>query len=151
MCFYVSLFENLFHSVGSFDCAVLIIVDPVLAGEMFRTCLLFCKGDSTGYAILDQFVDAVRKTFPNVIRLPNASECETIASWMFNERGMAGCIGAIDGKHFAVHAGKSDDASFRNYKGYRSITVLGLVNHLYKFTWISDFWPGAHITVVRAL
>jgi len=78
----------------------------------------------------------------HAIKLPSPAECEAITQAMLRARGMPGCIGAMDGKHFEVTAGASDNISFQCYKGFRSITVLGLVNHVYKFTWISDFWPG---------
>ncbi len=109
---------------------------------MRGTCKLFAKGLSTGYKVLDEFSSAVIEGFPNASRLPSVNDCEATAQFMYAERGMPGCIGALDGKHFAVAAGADDNISFRNYKGFRSLTVLAMANHVYKFTWIGDIWPG---------
>ena len=130
---------EMYQYVFIFD---LVVMFHFHSGEMFRTTEAFGRGVSTGYAVLDQFVDAVILKFPDAIRLPDAKECECIAQALYNNRGMPGCIGAIDGKHFAIHAGKNDDSSYKNYKGFRSVSVLGMANHLYQFTWISSFWPG---------
>jgi hypothetical protein len=103
---------------------------------------LFAKGLSTGYKVLDEFSSAVIQEFPDVSRLPSANDCEATAQFMYGERGMPGCIGALDGKHFPVASGDDDNISFQNYKGFRSLTVLAMANHVYKFTWIGDIWPG---------
>ena len=44
----------------------------------------------------------VVRNFNDTIKLPSAEECEVIASEILKNRGMPGCIGALDGKHFQV-------------------------------------------------
>ncbi len=118
---------------------------------MRHTAILFGRGESTCRALVDQFASAVIDVLYNEIKLPDAGQCEVIAQHFYAERGMPGCIGAMDGKHFQICAGLADDISFKCYKGYRSLTVLGLCDHNYRFTWIGDFWPGTLYTLLSLL
>lgn len=116
---------------------------------MRHTATMFARGETTCFKIEDQFAESVIDVFYNEIKLPDAEQCEATAQHFYRERGMPGCIGAMDGKHFHITAGGGDDVSFKCYKGYRSLTVLGLCDHNYKFTWISDFWPGKLLFLSR--
>lgn len=116
------------------------MIFTLLTGEMRSAATLFCRGISTCFHAVQTFAKSVIKAYRNEIRLPSAAECEEIAVNMYAER-----IAALDGKHFAVSGGADDDVSLKNYKGFRSITVLGMVNHLYKFIWFGDFWPGSNL------
>ena len=89
---------------------------PSSAGEMRLTATLFGRGLSTCLFILDQFCSAVQMEMHHAIKLPSPAECEAIAQAMLRARGMPGCIGAMDGKHFEVTAGASDNISFQCYK-----------------------------------
>ena len=103
---------------------------------------MFARGVSTCWAIVDQFAEAVIDVLYHEIKLPNAEDCEVIAQHFYVERGCPGCVGAMDGKHFHICAALYDDVSLKCYKGYRSVTVLALCDHNYRFTWVGDFWPG---------
>jgi hypothetical protein len=115
---------------------------------MRHTSTLFCRGLSTCFKTLDAFSIAVIQAYPDAIHLPTATECEEIATNMYAERGMPGCLGGMDGKHFQITAGADDDVSLKNYKGFRSLTVLAIANHVYKFIWMSDVWPGTILTLL---
>lgn len=92
--------------------------------------------------IITQVSEAVVSRMHHLISLPDAAECDEIAEYMYAERGMYGCVGALDGKHFAIECVLNDGLSYKNYKGFYSVTLLGVADHLYRFRWISDVWPG---------
>ena len=101
---------------------------------MRHTAAMFARGVSTCWAIVDQFAEAVIDVLYHEIKLPNAEDCEVIAQHFYVERGCPGCVGAMDGKHFHICAALYDDVSLKCYKGYRSVTVLALCDHNYRFT-----------------
>jgi hypothetical protein len=49
-----------------------------------------------------QNLQIVRRYRREVIKLPDAEECNEIANAIESERGLPGCVGALDGKHFQI-------------------------------------------------
>ena len=56
--------------------------------------------------------------------------------------GFPGLVGILDGKHWYTESGAEDMLAYRCYKGGRSINMLGMCDHRYKFRWVSNFFPG---------
>lgn len=46
------------------------------------------------------------------------------------------CLGALDGKHIAFRAKRSDGSFYYNYKGFHSIILLALVDAEYNFLFV---------------
>lgn len=46
------------------------------------------------------------------------------------------CLGALDGKHIAFRAKKTDGSFFYNYKGFNSIVLMALVDASYNFVYV---------------
>ncbi|KAI8114761.1 hypothetical protein CVS40_12903 [Lucilia cuprina] len=46
------------------------------------------------------------------------------------------CLGAIDGKHIAIRAKKSDESFYYNYKGFNSIILMAFMDADYKFIFV---------------
>ena len=90
---------------------------------MRHTATMFARGETTCFKVVDQFAESVIDVFYNAIKLPDAEQCEAFAQHLYRERGMPGCIGAMDGKHFHITAGGGDDVSFKCYKGYHQFRM----------------------------
>ena len=76
------------------------------------------RGLSTIRASCVKFCHAVVQTYLHeTISIPNtAEEIKEITDWFLYNRSMPMCVGAIDGKHFAVNGGADDFDSLTNYK-----------------------------------
>lgn len=70
-------------------------------------------------------------------------EKSTIMQGFYRNGGFPHVIGAIDGTHVRIIAPTDDEPSFVNRKGYHSINVQAVCDHLGKFTNISAQWPGS--------
>ena len=75
-----------------------------------------------------------------VFKLPSADEI--FALWTANPRGLPGCWGSIDGKHFQITAGADDNQSFRCRKGFRSLNVVATVDLHRRFRFVAPIYPG---------
>ncbi|XP_055919373.1 putative nuclease HARBI1 [Eupeodes corollae] len=69
--------------------------------------------------------------FPSTVR-----QWEEIANSFENKWQFPLCLGALDGKHIAFRAAKTDGAYYYNYKGFNSIVLLAMCDATYKFTYI---------------
>ena len=85
----------------------------------------------------------VEHKLTNVITKPDAAERKTISEWFLRNRGGVGCLGGIDGKHFATTAGADQNLLYRCYKGYRSLSLLAWADNHYRFRWVSAIFPGS--------
>ena len=95
-------------------------------GSMDHLEELTGRGASTIRACALRFADAVvRKLKKKYVKLPDEEECAKIAAQSYKERYLPMGLGGIDGKHWAVNAGSKDNDGLKNYKGYRSVTLLG--------------------------
>ena len=112
-------------------------------GEGQQTSEFFAKGTSTVFACIDAFCNAVCLQFSHEIALPDASESRTLAAHILRKRGLPGCLGALDGKHFPFACSRDELLStYRCCKGHGSVNVLALVDCFYKFRWNSRFYGG---------
>lgn len=53
------------------------------------------------------------------------------------------CLGALDGTHIPVHIPSSDQARYRNRKGYLSQNVLAVCNFDMQFVYVLAGWEGS--------
>lgn len=66
----------------------------------------FGIGVSTVNHLLDHFtVACVTELYREQVRLPTLDELEISTAKILAERGLPGCIGAVDGKHFFATGG----------------------------------------------
>ena len=81
----------------------------------------------------------------NAIKPPSSP-----SNWLEIEQGFSQkwnfsmCVGAIDGKHVAIQKPPNARSEFFNYKGYRSIVLLGVCDANYGFTIVDIGVSGRH-------
>ena len=56
--------------------------------------------------------------------------------------GVPQCAGAVDGTHIPIMSPHDFPADYFNRKGWHSIHMQGMVDHLYRFTDVYIGWPG---------
>jgi len=107
----------------------------------------FGRGTQTLLKWVDKVVNViVDKWWREKVRFPNTEEdLKKLMHESFQARGLPGCIGALDGKHFLTVAGGQDPAAYKNYKGKRSLNVLAVALLDYRIAWMSDFWAGVTV------
>jgi hypothetical protein len=104
----------------------------------------FGRSGDTVTHVLDHFAKSVVTEFRDeFIRLPDTARCAQFASEFMNTRGIPGCIGAMDGKHWVTCMGSDDELAFKDFHDNLSLTLLAIVNARYEFWWVSDIYAGA--------
>jgi hypothetical protein len=104
----------------------------------------FGRSADTVSKMLDHFASGVVAEFrEEFIKLPDASSCRLAMSAFMRDRGIPGCIGAIDGKHWVTCMGGDDELAFKDFHDNLSLTLLGIVDARYQFWWVSDIYAGA--------
>ena len=79
-----------------------------------------------------------------VLTMPTNAEEWKGVSKVFAERWQFyNCLGALDGKHVRMKNPRNGGSLFFNYKGYFSLSLLGLVDGDYKFLWASVGHEGS--------
>ena len=74
--------------------------------ESVRLATALGIGDSSVNYVVDKVAAAIIDAFfEEVIRLPNKDQPERGASKILRERGLPGCFGAVDGKHWLATGG----------------------------------------------
>ena len=60
----------------------------------------------------------------------------------FSQKGFPQCAGAVDGSHIPIEAPQICPADYPNRKGWHSVILQGVVDHVGCFTDINVGWPG---------
>ena len=77
----------------------------------------------------------------NYISVPTGSALTTVLNG-FARKGFPHCAGAIDGTHIPIEAPQDSSADYHYWKGWHSVILQGLVDHVGCFTDINVGWPG---------
>ena len=75
------------------------------------------------------------------IALPSGSALATVLNG-FARKGFPHCAGAVDETHIPIEAPQYSPADYHNRKGWHSVILQGLVDHIGCFTDINVGWPG---------
>ena len=78
---------------------------------------------------------------PKYIKVPVGSGLTDVIRG-FEKRGFPHCGGAIDGSHIPIEAPQNNPADYYNRKGWHSVVLQGMVDHVGAFTDICVGWPG---------
>lgn len=109
-------------------------------GDITQVATFFGRGCSTVSAALDLVASRIVVILrADHIKLPTNEEIINSAQIMLRDRGMPAAFAALDGKHFPViGCDKVDQLSVKNYKGFKSLCVLGIADTKYRLIWLSD-------------
>ncbi|XP_064465442.1 uncharacterized protein LOC135376958 [Ornithodoros turicata] len=104
---------------------------------------LFGIGRSTVNTIFKEFCDAVIMHLEGQwLCMVRPHEMPQHMREFHAASGFPHAVGALDGCHFPVSPPKQHAADYYNYKGWYSIILLALVDHLYRFRYINLGSPG---------
>ena len=73
--------------------------------------------------------------------MPAGSYLTTVING-FNRRGFPQVVGAIDGTHISIQAPQSSTADYYNRKGFHSVILQGVVDHMGNLIDVYAGWPG---------
>jgi len=96
----------------------------------------------------DRFLRAVKDNLVHVVQWPSFHQLREIAVGFADQRAgvrsLYSVAGAIDGPHIRISRPPDDDhVNYINRKGFWSVQLLAIVDHLERFTYISTGAPGA--------
>ncbi|XP_064469657.1 uncharacterized protein LOC135384383 [Ornithodoros turicata] len=127
-------------------------VDKVVAIALYKLCSsaedrtvahVFAVGRSTVNGIYREFCDAVIAVLErDWLQMMTADEMENHIREFQAVCDFPQGVGALDGCHFPVSPPKDDATDYHNYKGWYSIILMALVDHKYRFRYISVGAPG---------
>ena len=109
------------------------------SGSDFRTIShLFGISKYTVCLVVKEVCHAiVQVLLPKYIKWPTDTIQGFERKWGFPQ-----CAGAIDGTHIPIIPHENCPADYFNRKGWHSINMQGVVNHLGQFTDVYVGWPG---------
>ena len=104
---------------------------------------LFGVSKSTVCVVIKEVCSAIVCTLlPQYIRIPTGQGLRDVIEGFANILGFPQCAGAVDGTHIPIVSPKKCPADYYNRKGWHSVLMQGLVNHLGHFTDVYIGWPG---------
>jgi hypothetical protein len=94
--------------------------------------------------IISEPIDAIYNVLKDeYLKTPKTKdEWITIASRFEKEWNFPNSLGALDGKHIAFRARKTNGSFYYNYKQFNSIILMALVDADYNFTYVDDGCNG---------
>ena len=84
----------------------------------------------------------VSNLLPKYIRIPSGDNLKDVVEGFEHKWGFPQCAGAVDGTHIPVVSPEECPADYYNRKGWHSVLMQGVVNHLGHFTNVYVGWPG---------
>ena len=84
----------------------------------------------------------VRKLLVKYIRIPTGDGLKEVVDGFKHKWEFPQCAGSVDGTHIPIVSPEECPADYYNRKGWHSILMQGVVNHLGHFTDIYVGWPG---------
>ena len=84
----------------------------------------------------------VEVLLPRYIKVPTGDSLKEVIHGFKHKWGFPQCAGAVDGTHISIMSPRDFPADYFNRKGWHSIIMQGMVDHLYRFTDIYIGWPG---------
>ena len=114
------------------------------SGSDFRTIShLFGISKSTVCLVVKEVCNAiVQVLLPKYIKWPTGESLTDTIHGFERKWGFPQCAGAIDGTHIPIISPEYCPADYFNRKGWHSIIMQGVVNHLGQFTDVYVGWPG---------
>jgi hypothetical protein len=95
----------------------------------------FRIGHSTVSEIIRETCEKIFETlFPIYLKLPDSNGWKKIANEFSKIKNFPNCIGAGDGKHFAIQCLANSGSSLYNYKGFHSMVMFAICDANYCFT-----------------
>ena len=79
---------------------------------------------------------------PRYIKVSTGDALNEVMYGFEHKWGFPQCGGAVDGTHILIMSPRDFPADYFNRKGWHSIIMQGMVDHLYRFTNICIGWPG---------
>ncbi|XP_078594731.1 uncharacterized protein LOC144872428 [Branchiostoma floridae x Branchiostoma japonicum] len=115
------------------------------SGDLMRSVAdLFGVSEGSVSLIVHKVCDAINEVlFRDYLSFPTGQKLkETIQG--YKERwGFPQCAGAIDGSHIPIKAPSKNPNDFYNRKGFYSVILQGVVDHMSRFTMIDIGMPGS--------
>ena len=88
---------------------------------------------------------------PKYFRIPSGDNLKDIVEGFEHKWGFLQCAGAVNGTHIPIVSPEECPADYYNRKGWHSVLMQGVVNHLGHFTNVYVGWSGwVHDTRVFA-
>ena len=99
---------------------------------------------STVCVILHEFTQViVEQLSSQYITIPSGQDLRTNVDGFELKWNFPQCIGAIDAAHLPIISPKENVLDYYNRKGYHSVILQALVDHVYKFLDFCVGWPGS--------
>lgn len=106
--------------------------------SIYVNSLLFRIGKSTMEAILPEVCQAIVDVLvPVYLPTLNKDTWEKISKEFEVFWNLPHCLGALDGKHFALKKPPHSGSIFFNYKKYFSMVLLAVCDAYKRFTWFN--------------
>jgi len=84
----------------------------------------------------------VQVLLPRYIKIPTGDSLKEVVNSFQHKWGFPLCGGAVDGTHIPIMSPHDFLADYFNCKGWHSIIMQGMVDHLYRFSDVYIGWPG---------
>lgn len=106
--------------------------------SIYTNSLLFRIGKSTMEAILPEVCQAIYEVLiPIFMPALDKENWEKISKEFENLWNLPHCLGALDGKHFALKRPPHSGSIFFNYKKFFSMVLLATCDAFRRFTWFN--------------
>ena len=104
---------------------------------------LFGVSKATVCVIVKDVCSAIVEVLLNqYIKVPTGDSLKEVMRGFEHKWGFPQCAGAVDGTHIPIMSPQDFPADYFNRKGWHSIIMQGMVDHLYRFTDVCIGWPG---------
>ena len=77
------------------------------------------------------------------VQFPSGNRLDELVDGFLTKWGVPQCVGAIDGCHVPIASPAMNRTDYYNRKGWYSMILQGVVDHLYRFIDINVGWPGS--------